>query len=155
MKKLAVLLIFSLFIVSGCNSGQRPHGKYILWYNTPAKEWTEALPIGNGRLGGMLFGNTAIERLQVNEESLWGGMNIPNNNPGALKHLPEIRELILDDRIPEAFDLSEKYISGIPSKIRSYQTLGDIYLQFTDTTGEITRYRRELDLETGNCQGKL
>ena len=76
-------------------------------------------------------------------------MNIPNNNPGALEHLPEIRELILDDRIPEAFELSEKYISGIPSKIRSYQTLGDIYFQFTDTTGEITRYRRELDLETG------
>ena len=76
-------------------------------------------------------------------------MNIPNNNPGALEHLPEIRELILDDRIPEAFELSEKYISGIPSKIRSYQTLGDIYFQFTDTTGEITGYRRELDLSTG------
>jgi alpha-L-fucosidase 2 len=149
MKKLAVLLIFSLFILSGCRSGQRPHGKYILWYNAPAKEWTEALPMGNGRLGGMLFGNPAVERLQVNEESLWGGMNIPNNNPGALEHLPEIRELILDDRIPEAFELSEKYISGIPSKIRSYQTLGDIYFQFTDTTGEITGYRRELDLATG------
>ena len=149
MKKLSVLLIFSLFILSGCRSGQRPHGKYILWYNAPAKEWTEALPMGNGRLGGMLFGNPAVERLQVNEESLWGGMNIPNNNPGALEHLPEIRELILDDRIPEAFELSEKYISGIPSKIRSYQTLGDIYFQFTDTTGEITGYRRELDLATG------
>ena len=149
MKKNFFLLTLSLLLLSGCNPGIKPHRKYIIWYDKPAKEWTEALPVGNGRLGGMLFGNPAVERLQVNEESLWGGMNIPNNNPGALEHLPEIRELILDDRIPEAFDLSEKYISGIPSKIRSYQTLGEIYFQFTDTTGEITRYRRELDLETG------
>ncbi len=104
-----------------------------MWYDTPAGEWTEALPIGNGRLGGMLFGNPAAERLQVNEESLWGGMNIPNNNPGALAHMPEIRKLILDGRIPEAFDLSEKYVAGIPGKIRSYQTLGEICFQFADT----------------------
>ena len=82
MKKLAVLLVFSLFILSGCNSGQRPHGKYILWYNTPAKEWTEALPIGNGRLGGMLFGNPAVERLQVNEEFSLGRNEYSKQQPG-------------------------------------------------------------------------
>ena len=123
----------TFLLLSGCSSGPEQHRKYVLWYDTPAREWTEALPVGNGRLGGMLFGNPAVERLQVNEESLWGGMNIPNNNPGALAHMPEIRKLILDGRIPEAFELSEKYVAGIPGKIRSYQTLGDIYFQFTDT----------------------
>ncbi len=76
-------------------------------------------------------------------------MNIPNNNPAALAHMPEIRKLILEGRIPEAFDLSEKYVAGIPGKIRSYQTLGDIYFQFADTVGKITDYRRELNLRTG------
>ena len=121
----------------------------VLWYKQPATEWVEALPIGNGRLGGMVFGNTSIERLQLNEESLWGGSKIANNNPNALKHLPEIRQLILDDSIPKAFELSEKYISGIPGKIRSYQTFGDLYFNFTDTLGTIKNYRRELNLETG------
>ncbi len=148
-KKPVVLLLLTLLLLSGCGSGTKQHGKYVLWYDTPAREWTEALPVGNGRLGGMLFGNPAVERLQVNEESLWAGMNIPNNNPGALAHMPEIRKLILDGRIPEAFNLSEKYVAGIPIKLRSYQTLGDIYFQFADTTGKITDYRRELDLETG------
>jgi alpha-L-fucosidase 2 len=149
MKKPFVLLLLFQILFSGCDTGTNPAMKYVMWYDTPASEWTEALPVGNGRLGGMLFGNPAVERLQVNEESLWGGMNIPNNNPGALSHMPEIRKLILEGRIPEAFELSEKYISGIPSRIRSYQTLGDIYFHFTDTTGEITGYCRELDLETG------
>jgi hypothetical protein len=122
---------------------------HILWYKQPAAEWVEALPIGNGRLGGMVFGNTSVERLQLNEESLWGGSKIANNNPDALKYLPAIRQLILDDSIPKAFELSDKYISGIPGKIRSYQTLGDLSFTFTDTLGIVKNYRRELNLETG------
>jgi alpha-L-fucosidase 2 len=141
-------LILPLLVLSGCNSEYRSSREHVLWYASPTQEWTEALPVGNGRLGCMLFGNPANERLQLNEESLWGGVNVPNNNPGALAHLPEIRELILDDRIPEAYDLAEEYLSGIPGKTRSYQTLGDIFLRFIDTA-EVTGYRRELDLETG------
>jgi len=121
----------------------------VLWYNKPAVEWVEALPIGNGRLGGMVFGNTSVEHLQLNEESLWGGSKTANNNPDALKHLPEIRQLILDDSIPKAFELSEKYITGIPGKLRSYQILSDLYFNFSDTLGEIINYHRELNLETG------
>ncbi len=121
----------------------------ILWYKQPAIEWEEALPIGNGRIGGMLFGNPKNERLQLNEESLWGGSKISNNNPDALKHLPEIRRLILDGEIPKAFELADKYISGIPGKLRSYQVLSDLYFTFTDTLSEIKNYRRELNLETG------
>lgn len=148
-RKPFILLILLLPALAGCKSGFKPHREYVIWYDSPAKEWTEALPVGNGRLGGMLFGDPVSERLQVNEESLWGGIKVPNNNPKALVHLPEIRKLILNDRIPEAFDLADKYLSGKPGKLRSYQTLGDFLFRFADTTGVVTDYRRELDLETG------
>lgn len=75
-------------IAVGCESKSRHHREHLLWYDKPAQEWTEALPVGNGRLGCMIFGNPATERLQVNEESLWGGVNVPNNNPEALTNLP-------------------------------------------------------------------
>jgi alpha-L-fucosidase 2 len=151
LKRIPSLLLLSLvaILALACSRKVKLHGEYVLWYDAPAKEWTDALPVGNGRLGGMLFGNPAAERLQVNEESLWGGINVPNNNPGALENLPRIRKLILDGKIPEAYYLAEKYLAGIPCKTRSYQTLGDIYFRFADTTGPLENYRRELDLETG------
>ena len=136
--KRALLFLAVALLAVGCGERHRPHRAYVLWYDRPAAEWTEALPVGNGRLGGMLFGNPVEERLQVNEESLWGGTNVPNNNPGALQNLPHIRKLILDGKIPEAYELAEKYLAGIPGKTRSYQTLGDIYFQFDDTTATLT-----------------
>jgi alpha-L-fucosidase 2 len=148
MKILRLLPLLAIVLLTGCNSGSGSGGKYVLWYDKPAREWTEALPVGNGRLGGMIFGDPSVERLQVNEESLWGGVNVPNNNPGALANLPEIRKLILDGKIPEAYELSEKYLAGIPGKTWSYQTVGDIFFRFADTT-EVTDYRRGLDLATG------
>ncbi len=147
--KSALLFLAVTLIAVGCGERHRPNRAYVLWYDRPAAEWTEALPVGNGRLGGMLFGNPVEERLQVNEESLWGGTNVPNNNPGALENLPHIRKLILEGKIPEAYELAEKYLAGAPGKTRSYQTLGDIYFRFDDTTTTVTDYRRELDLETG------
>ncbi len=149
LMKILLLLTTVVLISSSCDSSRRPGGEHVLWYRTPASEWTAALPVGNGRLGGMLFGDPSVEHLQVNEESLWGGINVPNNNPGALENLPRIRRLILEGKIPEAYELAEEHLSGIPGKTRSYQTLGDIYFQFADTTSELTNYRRELDLETG------
>jgi alpha-L-fucosidase 2 len=142
-------LTFSLKSPASDGSRFDSSGIVVLWYSKPAAEWTEALPVGNGRLGGMVFGNPSTERLQLNEESLWGGSKIPNNNPGALSHLSEIRRLIIDGNILKAFDLSEKYIAGIPGKLRSYQVLGDLYFQFADTIGALAEYRRELNLETG------
>jgi alpha-L-fucosidase 2 len=149
MKRNIIYVIIILLTGIGCQTKSPLSRNYVLWYSSPAHEWTEALPVGNGRLGGMVFGNPVAERIQVNEESLWGGSKIDNNNPGALDHLAEIRELILGGKIPVAFDLAEKYIAGIPGKLRSYQVLGDIYVHFADTLGSISEYRRELDLETG------
>jgi len=148
-KRSLILLMLFLPALAGCKSGFKSGREYVMWYDSPAKEWTEALPVGNGRLGGMLFGDPVAERLQVNEESLWGGIKVPNNNPEALAHLSAIRKLILDGRIPEAFDLADRYLSGQPGKLRSYQTVGDIFFRFADTSAAVTDYRRELDLETG------
>lgn len=145
-------IIISIFIAALFLSCTKPHksvSRYILWYDTAAREWTEALPVGNGRIGGMLFGRTDNERLQVNEESLWGGSHIPNNNPGALENLPKIRQLILDDRITEAFDLAQEHIAGKPGSLRSYQVLSDIFFHFHDSNTTIINYKRELNLETG------
>lgn len=137
-----------LLMVSGCQTGNRSSHDHLLWYDRPAAEWTEALPVGNGRLGGMLYGDPKAEHLQVNEESLWGGVKVPNNNPDALANLPAIRGLILDGKIPEAYELSEKYLAGIPGKTWSYQSVGDIFFRFADTSA-VTDYRRELDLARG------
>lgn len=149
MKRYVPALLLMIIMVSGCNIGNRSSKEYLLWYDKPATEWTEALPVGNGRLGGMLFGDPSVEHLQVNEESLWGGTRVPNNNPGALANLPLIRQLILDGKIPEAYELAEKHLSGIPGKTWSYQTIGDIFFRFADTTSVLTEYKRELDLVTG------
>src|SRR5215210_3824880 len=77
-------------------------GALVLWYNRPAREWTEALPVGNGRLGAMVFGGTSEERLQLNEDTLYGGGPYDPNNPDALDALPRARRLIFEGRYKEA-----------------------------------------------------
>lgn len=117
-----------------------------LWYEKPAKEWEEALPLGNGRMGAMVFGDVINEHLQMNEESMWYGGRADRNNPDAIKKLPEIRELIFKGEIRKAEKLIKLALSGCPNSMHPYQTLGDIYLQF-DGMEEYTNYYRELDLE--------
>lgn len=121
-----------------------------LWYDAPAKVWEEALPLGNGRMGAMVFGKPGREQIQVNEESIWDGRKRTRINPDAKKMLPRIRELILDGQIEEAERLMKWSMSGCPMSMPSYQTLGDIFLDFWNV-GEVTDYRRELDLEKAVC----
>lgn len=119
----------------------------ILWYRQPAADWNEALPVGNGRLGAMVFGGVKNERIQLNEETLWDGEPGDTNNPEALKVLPEVQRLLFEGKNKEATDLANNMM-GIPCRIKSYQTLADIILEFPEM-GEIGEYRRELDLDTG------
>ena len=119
-----------------------------LWYQQPAANWNEALPVGNGRLGAMVFGEVEKERIQLNEESLWAGKQVDDNNPGAASHLNEIRQLILNDEQRKAYQLSDKYLLATPARFRSYQTLGDLYIDFGQQ-GEPVDYIRSLDLQTG------
>lgn len=119
-----------------------------LWYERPAPDWNHALPVGNGRLGAMVFGGVEAERIQLNEESVWDGRPQECANPAALEHLPEVRRLIFAGKNREAEELCGKYLLGSPFEIQSYQSLGDLFLSFGLPDGEITEYRRQLDLET-------
>ena len=133
----------------GCQQ-QKGDPSLILWYEQPADTWNEALPVGNGRLAAMVFGQTGTERIQLNEESLWSGKPINSNNPASLKHLKEVQKLILEGKIQEATALAEEHMVGTPPRVRSYQTLGDLLLEFEESP--CTHYRRELDLNTGICR---
>nr|WP_160719583.1 glycoside hydrolase family 95 protein [Bacillus sp. USDA818B3_A] len=129
----------------------------MIWFDKAAKDWNEALPVGNGRLGAMIYGKTAIEQIQLNEESVWYGGPRDRNNPNALENIDKIRELLQNGRPAEAEKLSSMALSGIPETQRHYMGLGDLFLDFGHH--KATDYRRKLDLEKGivsveyNCQG--
>ena len=119
-----------------------------LWYMTPAEDWNETLPIGNGRLGGMIFGNTECEHIQLNEDSVWYGGAVDRNNPDAFSNLPRIRKLLFEGKIKEAEKLAVLAFSGVPESQRMYQTLGDLFMEFGHDSMEVKEYTRELDLNT-------
>ncbi len=119
-----------------------------LWYKAPAANWTEALPVGNGRLGGMVFGNYQHETIQLNEESVWAGSKFNDNNPGAKAHLPEIQRAIFKGEYTEARSLSDKCLVGVPPRVRSYQPLGNLFINY-HFKGQPSAYKRSLDLNSG------
>ncbi|NQT76725.1 MAG: glycoside hydrolase family 95 protein [Bacteroidetes bacterium] len=155
IKQQLFLILIAGLILNACTNSRKPKNQdspqlisYKLWYQQPAKIWDEALPVGNGRLGAMVFGGVYKERIQVNEESLWAGERFNTNNPNALRDLPQIRNLIFEEKIQEAYELGNKSLLGTPPRFRSYQTLGDIYLSF-DSIASFTDYQRELLLNPG------
>lgn len=116
-----------------------------LWYDKPAKEWTEALPLGNSRLGVMVYGNSGEEELQLNEETMWGGSPHRNDNPAALAALPEVREKVFAGRYGEAQDLvNKKFLTGRNGM--PYQTIGSLKLRFPGHE-DATDFYRDLDIE--------
>lgn len=120
---------------------------HVLFYTHPAREWNQALPIGNGRLGAMVFGNVNGERIQLNESSLWMGGPRDTNNPDALTHLAEVRRLLFAGLPSEAYAIAEKYSMGRPFRLESYQSLGDLRLTF-EHEGAPSDYRLELDIDS-------
>lgn len=131
-----------------------PHAPLALWYLQPATEWTQALPIGNGRLGAMVFGGISQERLQLNESTLWAGQPYDPVNPQALTMLPKVRELIFADKIAEAEALANQTLMARPLTQMPYQTLGDLTLDFPDL-GDTSAYRRDLDLDKAMATTRL
>jgi alpha-L-fucosidase 2 len=147
--------------------------KWVLWYSKPAPvsgeheagrpwtdnsaSWVEALPVGNGRLGGMVFGGVPVERVQLNEQSLWSGWPQDADNPEAVKYLPEIRKLLFEGKYGAAQQLTYERLAckgagsgagnGAREAFGSYQTLGDLHIVM-EGQGKPTEYRRELDLDT-------
>ena len=131
-----------------------------IFFNAPAAKWEEALPLGNGRLGAMVFGSPDREKIQLNEDSIWSGQYRGRNNPAAQAALPAIRQLIADRRAGEAEELCLETLSGVPPAQRVYQTAGELQINFSPHGGfglpwsgtrggpllqKVTRYRRELD----------
>ncbi|KQW93602.1 alpha/beta hydrolase [Massilia sp. Root418] len=118
-----------------------------LWYDRPAAPWVEALPVGNGRLGAMVFGRMAQERIQLNEDTLYAGGPYDPNNPASLEALPQVRALIAQERFKEAADLAEAAMFAKPMKQMPYGAAGDLLLDFVGVDGGAA-YRRSLDLAT-------
>lgn len=150
--------LLAIFVNGACVSGnateddgvklsgkaESPGKPLALWYRHPARRWTEAMVIGNGRLGGMVWGGVKKERIDLNEDTLWSGEPYDNINTNGLKALPEIRRLLLDGKNVEAQKLVERDMNGKFNQ--NYQPLGDLTIEFP-VSGEVSHYRRELDLE--------
>ncbi len=143
MMKFFAILFFS--VLSFPLLAQDSH---TLWYKEPAKEWTDALPVGNGRLGGMVHGRYDKELIQLNEESVWAGSKINNNNPQSAAHLAEIQAAIFKGDYKNAAVLGDKYMVGTPPEVRSYQPLGNLVIQYPFKE-KPESYRRDLALATG------
>lgn len=117
-----------------------------LWYTAPAANWNEALPVGSGRLGAMVFGGTSRERLQLNEDTVWAGEYRNRVNPAAAAAIPEIRRLLAAGKPVEAEALADRAVIAMPRRLPPYQSLGDLLLSFPDAA--VDEYRRELNLDT-------
>src|SRR5882757_6952377 len=120
-----------------------------LWYTDEAKRWLEALPIGNGRIGGMIFGGVHKERIALTESTIWSGAPSSSDvNPGALKHLDQIRQLLFQGDYAQAQKLCEQHLLSHPTSFGTNLPLLDLALDF-DRMGDVTQYRRSLDLDSG------
>jgi alpha-L-fucosidase 2 len=133
--------------VASAASDEATTSPLTLWYRQPAEQWTEALPIGNGRLGAMIFGGVARERLQLNEDTLYAGGPYDPSNPDALAALPLVRALIAEGKYAEAQNLANDKMMARPIRMPSYQTVGDLILTF-GASAYSQEYQRDLDLET-------
>ena len=122
-----------------------------LWYRQPAKVWTEALPIGNGRLGAMVFGGVAQERLQLNEDTLYAGGPYDPINPNARAALPEVRRLIDAGEFAAAQALANARVMAVPIKQMAYQPVGDLILDLPGAIGAVTDYSRHSNLDSATA----
>lgn len=143
MKKLTSFAILALMLVSCLTA----NAEYRLWYNTPSQVWTDALPLGNGRLGAMVFGIPTTERLQLNEETIWAGQ--PNNtaNADAKNWFPQIRQMVFEGKYKEAQALAGEKVMSKTNHGMPYQTFGDLYIS-TPNHANYTDYERYLSLDS-------
>ncbi|WP_229793620.1 glycoside hydrolase family 95 protein [Salinimicrobium marinum] len=136
-----------LFLISPFKSWGQEDSKLKLWYNKPAEKWVEALPVGNGRLGAMVYGDPREEVIQLNENTVWAGGPNQNDNPEAKEYLPEVQKLLFEGKSVEAQELVNQHFISKTSHGMPYQTVGNLKLSFLNHQN-YTGYYRELDLET-------
>ena len=140
------VLFLMVFFLGACSSKKDFSEK--LWYNQPAENWFEALPLGNGRLGAMVFGEVNKAHLQLNEESLWAGCPEDPYPEDVDIHYLKFQKLNLEGKFQEAYEYAMNNLVAYPTSIRSYQPLGDLYFTFNHENP--TNYRRALDLSSGS-----
>ncbi len=143
------ILTAAIFAIVCCTAQDNLYSEnnHILWYDAPAAVWTEALPIANSKLAAMIFGKPSVERLQLNEETIWGGRPNNNANPEAKEYLPKVRQLVWEGKYEEAQDLATAHVLSNTNHGMPYQPFGDIYISFPGQ-GEYTDYYRELSLDS-------
>lgn len=151
MKKCAFILFTVLTFISYQVCNAQTDNDLKLWYKKPAAVWEEALPIGNGRLGAMIFGAPAVDHIQFNEETLWAGEPNDYSHPGAYRYLAQIRELLWLHRQKEAEDLALREFMSVPIRQQKYQPFGDLWISFPGHL-KVDNYRRELDLSNALCR---
>lgn len=147
MKNKKIVVFAAFLVISFCAKAQEKNTSK-LWYKKPAKIWEQALPIGNGRLGAMVFGNANTERIQINEESLWGGRAKNTNNPGARQNLDKVRQLVFENKLDTAYELAQQHLLATPPTVRPYQHFMNLFIKYGDKE-EINNYKRELDIVDG------
>lgn len=140
------LLLFTITLLTFNSVSATKGGKLKMWYDKPAAVWNEALPVGNGRLGAMVYGDPVNEKIQLNEDTFWSGGPSRNDNTDALKALPQVRQLIFDGKFKEAEDLINQSIRAKELHGSMYQVVGNLNLAFAGHEN-FTEYYRELDLE--------
>ncbi len=148
MKRIQLIFIHTLFLLLftfSCSEDKEHEQELKLWYDKPAKQWVEALPVGNGRLGAMVSGDPVNEVFQLNENTLWAGGPNRNDNPAAKDALAEVRNLIFEGRFAKARDLIDQNMISKKSHGMSYQTAGNLKLSFPGHEN-YTDYYRELDI---------
>jgi len=119
----------------------------VLWYRQPATRWMESLPVGNGRLGAMVFGGVDCERIALNESTLWSGEPGAHENPATREHLAEIRAALFEGRYAQAQAMCRQYVVGRKGNYGTHLPMGDLVLRFANSGNEIRDYRRELNLD--------
>ncbi len=138
-------ILISILLLMCASIGVNANQNNKLWYAQPAAVWEEALPLGNGRLGAMVYGNPANDTIQLNENTFWAGGPHNNLNPAGLESLPEIRRLIATGNYPAAEALAAKTITSQGAHGMPYQTAGNLQLDFSGHS-QYQQYYRELDI---------
>ncbi len=128
-------------------------GEYVIRLTRPAQNWLDGFPIGNGRIGAMVFGGTYVDRLALNHENLWRGKTKDRTTQPVSHHLPEIREKLFAGQYMEAGELANKYLSGHERRVQPYQPVGDLLIGFKGGDRHIPIYERRLDLGDGIVSG--
>ncbi len=148
------LLLLCVFGTISCatdlDTAEELNPSLLLWYDKPARQWTEALPLGNGRIGAMVYGGTSEETIQFNEETLWTGQPHDYTHEAAYEHVDELRRLLWEGKQAEAHDLGNRHFMSRPLRQQTYQPFGAIELKFHGHES-YGGYQRKLDLENAVC----